>query len=106
MTHHKLLAFALIALFAMALIGRADAESTGRPPLRWWKGNVHTHSFWSDGDEFPEIVAGWYKDHGYDFLGFSDHCAIQQGEKWVDAAKIPAPVLARYRARFGAGWFE
>jgi len=24
---------------------------------RWWKGNLHTHTFWSDGDAFPEMVA-------------------------------------------------
>src|SRR5205814_702981 len=30
---------------------------------RWWKGNLHTHSFWSDGDDFPEMIADWYKRH-------------------------------------------
>ena len=26
---------------------------------RWWKGNLHTHSLWSDGDDYPEMIAGW-----------------------------------------------
>ena len=30
---------------------------------RWWKGNLHTHSLWSDGDHYPEMVADWYKTH-------------------------------------------
>ena len=21
---------------------------------KWWKGNLHTHSHWSDGDDYPE----------------------------------------------------
>src|SRR4051794_14253426 len=25
------------------------------PSPRWLKGNLHTHSFWSDGDDFPEM---------------------------------------------------
>ena len=23
---------------------------------RYWKGNLHTHSLWSDGDDFPEMI--------------------------------------------------
>ena len=28
---------------------------------RWWKGNLHTHSLWSDGDDYPEMIADWYR---------------------------------------------
>ena len=45
----------------------ADATS------RWWRGNMHTHTFWSDGDDFPETVGKWDKDHGYQFLVYTDH---------------------------------
>ena len=38
------------------------AEPPGNPPLRWWKGNLHTHSLWSDGDDFPEMIVDWYRD--------------------------------------------
>jgi hypothetical protein len=37
------------------------------------KGNIHTHSTASDGDASPEAVYEWYRDHGYHFLGLSDH---------------------------------
>src|SRR5687767_8180034 len=30
---------------------------------RYYKGNLHTHSFWSDGDDFPEMIADWYRRH-------------------------------------------
>ena len=36
--------------------------------LKWFKGNTHTHSYWSDGDDFPEMIMEWYKTHGYDFI--------------------------------------
>lgn len=45
------------------------------------KGNMHTHTLWSDGDDFPENVVKWYKDNGYNFLVLTDHNAIQDGEK-------------------------
>ena len=41
--------------------------------LRWYKGNIHTHTTESDGDADPEKVVGWYRRHGYDFLVLSDH---------------------------------
>ncbi|HZD04618.1 MAG TPA: CehA/McbA family metallohydrolase [Longimicrobiales bacterium] len=40
---------------------------------RWFKGNTHTHTTESDGDSPPEVVARWYREHGYDFLVLSDH---------------------------------
>ncbi len=42
-------------------------------PLRWYKGNFHTHTTNSDGDTVPEAVIWWYKEHGYNFLAFTDH---------------------------------
>jgi len=40
---------------------------------RWVKGNTHTHTNLSDGDEYPQRVARWYQDHGYHFLFITDH---------------------------------
>ncbi len=41
--------------------------------LRWYKGNIHTHTNLSDGDASPEVAVRWYRDHEYDFLVLSDH---------------------------------
>ena len=41
--------------------------------LNWYKGNIHTHTTESDGDDTPENVVRWYRRHGYDFLVLSDH---------------------------------
>src|SRR5688572_23723961 len=76
---------------------------------RWYKGNLHTHSFWSDGDTFPELIADWYKKNGYDFLAFSDHNTLHEGEKWVaisDAKETTKIALSKYTERFGAKWVE
>ncbi len=41
--------------------------------LHWYKGNIHTHTTESDGDEEPQKVVSWYRKHDYDFLVLSDH---------------------------------
>ena len=47
------------------------AETTSQP--RWFKGNIHTHTHWSDGQDLPEVVVDEYKRRGYDFLSLTDH---------------------------------
>jgi hypothetical protein len=76
------------------------------PPDSWWKGNLHTHSLWSDGDDFPEMVVAWYRDHGYHFLALSDHNVLAEGQRWIDESRAGADALARYRAGFDPGWVE
>ena len=80
-------------------------------PVKQWKGNLHTHSVWSDGTDYPEMIVDWYRAHGYDFLALTEHDILSEGERWVD---INAPdagwpprnesarkALAAYRERFG-----
>ena len=38
-----------------------DFELKPTSDLRWYRGNMHTHSLWSDGDDYPEMIADWYK---------------------------------------------
>ncbi|MFT3773857.1 MAG: CehA/McbA family metallohydrolase [Minicystis sp.] len=40
------------------------------------KGNIHTHTTWSDGDHPPHDVYSWYRDHGYNFLAITDHNSL------------------------------
>ena len=82
----------------------APAFSSGQAP-RWWKGNLHTHSFWSDGDDFPELIATWYKTNGYHFLALSDHNVLLAGEKWITVTNLSRhQALARYVAALGKNW--
>lgn len=92
--------------FAMHHAGiRCQAEEP-----HWYKGNLHTHSLWSDGNDFPEMIVDWYVTHGYDFLSLSDHNTLSRGEKWIgeDQALKRGAIdgLKRYRARFGNEWVE
>lgn len=88
------------------------AAQRGSPPpsyvaaeARWWKGNTHTHSWWSDGDSPPESIAAWYRERGYHFLVFSEHNRMAEGEYWypVDTDQ-KRDALASYRAQFGPDW--
>ncbi len=62
-------------LFAAALAwvaGTARLPSQS-PELRWYKGNLHSHTINSDGDSSPDAVARWYKEQRYHFLALTDH---------------------------------
>lgn len=75
---------------------------------KYWKGNLHTHSFWSDGDDFPEMIADWYRDKGYHFLTLSDHNVLSEGTRWMDVPDdgVKPLALKKYLARFGNAWVE
>lgn len=52
--------------------------------MRWWRGNFHAHSFWSDGRAFPEEAVQWYMMHGWHFLCLSDHNTFQDNPcRWI-----------------------
>lgn len=88
----------------------ADEVIPPDPPARWWKGNLHTHTLWSDGNEFPEMAAEWYRTHGYHFLALSDHNVLSQGMRWMKQAEIEKrggpQAVAKYHQRFGEAWVE
>ncbi len=93
-------------LVILVFIHAASAQE-----LKWFKGNTHTHSLWSDGNDFPEMITDWYKENGYDFLAISDHNVLQAKEVWmgVDAIEkrrkaLGKTTLEKYRARFGDEW--
>jgi hypothetical protein len=58
----------LVALAAVLLGGCASDQS------QWYKGNTHAHTvLCGHADSSPEAVAGWYLDHGFNFLILSEH---------------------------------
>ena len=95
----------LIRLLAVCGLA-ASAVLSAAEEAKWYKGNLHTHTYWSDGDDFPEMVADWYKSHGYDFLALSDHNIIADHDKWlkVHKSKTGAVALDKYLQRFGKEW--
>jgi hypothetical protein len=97
------LGVAVVALSLLCVLLLFRDES-----LPWWKGNLHSHSLWSDGDQFPEMIMDWYKQHGYHFLALSDHDVLAEGVRWLQVRDDPRAeeVLASYVNRFGADWVE
>ncbi|MDB4024714.1 histidinol-phosphatase [Flavobacteriaceae bacterium] len=73
----------------------------------WQKGNLHTHSFWSDGDDFPEMIIDWYKENDYQFIALSDHNTIAEGVYWykLKQSDLKNKTLDKYKKRFG-DWVE
>ena len=81
---------------------------------------MHTHTFWSDGDDFPESAAKWYKENSYDFLVFTDHNILLEtpteglvrgnhrlidGELWQRLRK-DHPAVGKYTGLFGEDWVD
>lgn len=90
----------------------ASTDGANRPAetgqWQWYKGNLHTHSFWSDGDDFPEMISDWYLTHDYDFLSMTDHNVLGTEVRWMKYSEIERrggpTALEKYRTRFGEDW--
>lgn len=84
----------------------SNLEASGK--LQWRRGNLHTHSLWSDGDDYLEMIALWYREHDYDFLGFTDHNVLARSERWIDVEKSKGKRLAydKLKAKFPGDWVE
>ena len=91
----------LIIILLIALTVESHAQDK-----QWYKGNTHTHSYWSDGNDFPEMIMDWYKSHGYDFISLSDHNILAQGEKWKDIPTHPfrQKRFKEYLEKYGEDW--
>jgi hypothetical protein len=81
---------------------------------RWYRGNLHMHSLWSDGQHFAEMAAAYYKAAGYQFIAFTEHDCFQVGEKWLPTTQqtLSGKPLgesewwADYLQRFGPDWVQ
>ncbi|MCK5861668.1 MAG: hypothetical protein KAH38_04230, partial [Candidatus Hydrogenedentes bacterium] len=75
----------------------------------WYKGGLHKHSFWSDGDVSPEQVTAWYKDHGWDFICYTDHNILLEGDSFkpiMEDKNLSPECVATIRKMFGDDWVE
>lgn len=97
---------AVLLLFILPACNPAPEEEPTHK--KWYKGNLHTHSYWSDGDEFPEVIMDWYKSHDYQFLALSDHNILAEGEKWIDIRPdtLFRQAFESYLKTYGEEWVE
>jgi hypothetical protein len=103
--------FWFVALSAVVFPqGSNDSFPEAHAAPKWWKGNLHTHSLWSDGNDFPEMISDWYRQRGYHFLAISDHNVLQEGARWMPLRSIQSrgakDAVDKYRQRFGDRWVE
>lgn len=87
-------------------INEPGASEYGDGP--WYKGNLHTHSYWSDGDDYPEMIMRWYREAGYDFVALSDHNTLAEGERWmaVEPGSQRDSIFQAYLSEFGDDWVD
>lgn len=101
---------AAIAASLLCVQPAPDAADPAGTTARYWRGNLHTHTFWSDGNDFPEMVADWYVRNQYNFLAISDHNTIQQAVTYRKLADLEkrarGKAFAKYLDRFGPSWVE
>jgi len=92
--------------YALLLIVILAGCAEGPETRKWYKGNLHTHSYWSDGDEFPEMIMDWYKSRDYDFVALTDHNILAEGDKWkvVRKGRIYEDAFGKYLEKFGEEW--
>jgi len=99
--------FVLLTLFLLGCT-ESGSETKKETSKKWYKGNLHTHSYWSDGDEFPEVILDWYKSKGYHFAALSDHNTLAEGEKWVTIREdsLYEKAFQGYLHDYGPEWVE
>lgn len=114
----KAIVFCITTILAACAATIAEAQVTSQsddavpanPEPRWFKGNLHTHSLWSDGNDYPEMIVDWYRRQNYQFLALSDHNILSQGPNWTSVAEANKRAgrdsFALYRKRFGDTWVE
>ncbi len=105
---HILSSIVLILTFLIGSCGGSTKNSENAVKKKWYKGNLHTHSFWSDGDEFPETILDWYRSHDYQFIALSDHNTISMEEKWIQVREdsIYQNSFKNYLATYGEDWVD
>ena len=96
----KLSLSVVVMLLALSVTGYTQEA-------KWWKGNTHTHSWWSDGNCPPEIVVQQFKEKGYNFLSMTEHDILPEGIKWYPVKEdTQKKALDLYKEKFGADWVE
>lgn len=104
----KYLKIACLLFCTVVIVSCNDKEPDPKKKSakQWYKGNLHTHSYWSDGDEFPEVIVDWYKTNDYQFIALSDHNIFADVEKWktISNDSIYQNGFKNYLEKYGEEW--
>lgn len=96
----------VVCLNIFAGVNWVNGQELATP--KYWRGNLHTHSLWSDGNDFPEMICKWYSDTGYHFLALTDHNILSEGERWMNLSTIEQragkEAMQKYLSTYGDDW--
>lgn len=98
----------ITSLVAVGLVAHAPGQSLRASDTeRWYKGQTHMHTLWSDGDAAPELAMKQYKDYKFDFVVMTDHNVIPNIERWfpVDSPsekRLTTERVEQLKSLFGA----
>ena len=91
----------LIAILFSTCVASSVASAAER---KWYKGNLHTHSLWSDGNDFPEMIADWYARTATTSSPCPTTTSSARAQKWIGVAEGDKRAgddgFDRYRKRF------
>ncbi|MDO4573679.1 MAG: hypothetical protein Q4D98_00530 [Planctomycetia bacterium] len=88
---------------AAVLPSGVSGEEPASRGKKWYRGNLHMHTFRSDGVAFAEEAAALYKRLGYHFVCLTDHNSVHESDdRWVKLGqkKLTEAHVARYRETF------
>lgn len=77
----------------MLLAGELRTTYAGGATPRWWKGNLHMHTLWTDGTAFPTVAAQHYKSLGYDFIAVTDHDMLWRNDGVAQLRSYVSPLI-------------
>ncbi len=96
--------YKILAVLGMVFVTMFGVSTSGQAQ-QWYKGGFHMHSFWSDGNVFPEYMADLHRDMGYNFIVPSDHSRLQTDtNRWKEIAS-DNPQVKTYLEKYGH-WVE
>ena len=93
----------MMAASAATGVGCTMVSGNGAVCKKFYKGQFHAHTWWSDGKAAPEQAVAFYKERGYDFLGLSEHNVYAEGHRVKHLKKSDVnemAVLNAYRRKF------
>jgi predicted metal-dependent phosphoesterase TrpH len=67
----------IVTFLLISLLGICNAQ------VKWFKGNIHTHTTNSDGKLSPDSLVKVYKNNGYDFLVITDHNFVTSISQYI-----------------------
>jgi hypothetical protein len=107
----KVWGLGIVLGFFMMTQGAGAEEAVQATVVRaqWFRGQLHTHSYWSDGQAFPEQAIETYKQRGYDFMCLSDHNQFAKSTStWreVTPTQVTQANFDAYVKAFGIEWVE